>query len=154
LLKQPPEPCGDVNVVGDQNPGTAEETDSEDQQKIFQCQHDLFPFSLLPVTLEDTDCAIVQVLCRKLRVKLPLHLKRARNQPRAVRNRQAHRAAVRRSRLHQPDRKVKKRGLQGQRRKQRQHRDDDHSSKSKHCFHVCAPKLRWAMQLFAIDNGS
>jgi len=86
-------------------------------------------------------------------VKLPLRLKRARNHPRAVRNSQAYWAAVRGSRLHQPEREVKKRGLQGQRGKQRQHRDDDHSSESKHRFHVCSPELRWALQLFAVANG-
>jgi hypothetical protein len=93
------------------------------------------------------------VLRRKLSVKLPLHLERARNHPRAVRNGHARRAAVRGSRLHQPDREVKKRSLQCQRSKQRQHRDYDHSSESKHRFHVCSPEVRWAVQLFVVDNG-
>ena len=44
LRKQPPEPCCDVNVVGDQNPGAAEQAHSEDQQEIFQCRHNLSPF--------------------------------------------------------------------------------------------------------------
>jgi hypothetical protein len=86
-------------------------------------------------------------------VKLPQHLKCARNHPRAVRNWHAHWAAVSGRRLHQPEREVKKRGLQGQRGKQRQQRDDDHSSESKHRFHVCSPEVRWAVQLFAVDNG-
>src|SRR5258708_4507738 len=55
---------------------------------------------------------------------------------RAVCDSQAHRAAVRGSRLHQSQREVKQRGLQSQRGKQRQHRDNDHSSESKHRFHV------------------
>src|ERR1700688_5067980 len=74
-----------------------------------------FPFPLLPVTLRGANHALVQVLCRKHSVKLPLHLKRAHHHPRAVRYRHAHWAAVRGSRLHQPEREVKKRGLQGQR---------------------------------------
>jgi hypothetical protein len=86
-------------------------------------------------------------------VKLPLHLERTRNHPRAVRNCHAHRAAVRGSRLHQPDSEVKKRSLQGQRGKQGQHRDDDYSSESKQRFHVCSPELRWAVQLFTMGNG-
>jgi hypothetical protein len=107
-----------------------------------------FPlFFLLPATLRGTNRVFVQALRRKLSVQLPLHLKRARNHPRALRNGQAHRAAVRSSWLHQPEREVKQRGLQGQRGKQRQHRDDDHSSKSKHRFHVCSPEVRWAEQL-------
>jgi hypothetical protein len=93
------------------------------------------------------------VLSRKLSVKLPLHLKRSRNHPRAVRNRHAHRSAVHGCRLHQPEREVKQRGLQGQRGKQSQHRDDDHSSESKHRFHVCSPEVRWAVQLFTVDSG-
>jgi hypothetical protein len=83
----------------------------------------------------------VQALRRKLSVQLPLHLNRTRNHPRAVRNGQAHWAAVRGSRLHQSQREVKQRALQRQRGKQRQHRDDDHSSESKHRFHVCSPEV-------------
>jgi hypothetical protein len=86
-------------------------------------------------------------------VELPLHLERARNHPRAVRNCHAHRTAVRGSRLHQPDSEVKKCSLQGQCGKQGQHRNDDYSSESKHRFHMCSPELRWAEQLFAMGNG-
>jgi hypothetical protein len=112
-----------------------------------------FPFSLLPVALRRANLVLVQVSCRKLSVKLPLHLERARHHPRTVRDGHSHRAAVRGGRLHQPEREVKKRSLQGQRRKKRQHRDDDHSSKSKHRFHVCSPEVRWAVQLFTVGNG-
>jgi predicted RNA-binding protein with RPS1 domain len=104
------------------------------------------------VTLRGTNRVLVQVLRRKLSVKLPLHLKSARHHPRAVRNRDSPRAAIRGSRLHQPERELKKQGLQRQRGKQRQQSDDGHSSESKHRFHVCSPEVRWAMRLFAVAN--
>jgi hypothetical protein len=72
-------------------------------------------FFLLPVTLRRANRAVVQVLRRKLSVKLPLHLYRACHHPRAAGNGDPRRAAVRRSRLHHPDRELKKRGLEGQR---------------------------------------
>jgi hypothetical protein len=152
-VEQPPEPCCDVNVVCDHNRGTAEQSHPEDHQEIFQCQHVLSPFSLLPAILRRTNRVFFQALRRKLYLQLPLQLKRARNHSRAVRDGQARRAAIRRSRLHQSQREVKKRGLQGQRGKKREHRDDDYSSESKHCFHLFSPEVRWAGQLFADTNG-
>jgi hypothetical protein len=105
------------------------------------------------VTLRRANNAVVQVLGRKLSVTLPLRLERPRNHPCAVRNRNAYRAAVCGGRLHQSDRELKKRGLQGQCGKQGQHRNDDYSSESKHRFHVCSPEVRWAVQLFERGKG-
>jgi hypothetical protein len=138
----------------DQDPRAAEEADSENHQQIFQCQHVLSPFFPSSGDPARSKARPRSGVSPETLRELPLCLKGARNHPRAVRHCQAHWAAVRSGWLHEPQREVKKRGLHGQRGKQRQQRDDDHSSESKHRFHVCSPEVRWAVQLFAVANGS